>query len=125
MAAQPEPSLRQLVGRTTDDLNDLVRAELALAKAEMREEVKDVVKGVVLLGMSLMPVFIGGIVLVFAAAWVLASHFGNAVGFAIVGGALVVVGGAFAFGGLAKFGKVRGLPLTRETLTHDVPERLS
>jgi uncharacterized membrane protein YqjE len=125
MAARSEPSFGQLIGRTTHDLNELVRAELDLAKAEMRDEVKEAAKGVVLLGVGLMPVLIGAIVLVFAAAWALAAHTGNAVAFAIVGGALAVLGGLFGFGALAKFGKVRGLPRTRKTLTRDLPETFS
>jgi hypothetical protein len=31
----------------------------------------------------------------------------------------------FGFGALARFGKVRGLPRTRETLTQDIPKALS
>ncbi len=120
-----EASIKDLVGRTTGDLGELVRAEVALARAELQEEVKDAAKGTVLMALCLLPAAIGAIVLVFAAAWALASHFGNAVGFAIVGGALVVIGGLFGLGALANFGKVRGLPRTRETLTHDIPEKLS
>jgi uncharacterized membrane protein YqjE len=118
-------TLKQLVGRTTDDLSELVRAEVALAKTELQLEVKDAVKGSVLMTMSLVPVAMGALVLVMAAAWRVSTKFGNAVGFAIVGGALVVIGGLFAFAALAKFGKLRGLPRTRETLAHDIPERLS
>jgi uncharacterized membrane protein YqjE len=42
-------SLGEIVGRLTSDFSQLMRAEIALAKAEAKEEVKDAGKGVGLL----------------------------------------------------------------------------
>jgi uncharacterized membrane protein YqjE len=39
-------SLGEIVGRLTSDFSELMRAEIALAKAEAKEEVKDASKGV-------------------------------------------------------------------------------
>lgn len=64
-------STGQLVGRAAEQVSDLVRAEMELARAELNETVKHAVAGVSLFGAAGLLAFYGGGVLLAAVVLVL------------------------------------------------------
>ena len=118
MAEQNADSLRELVQGLLEDTRDLVRAELALAKAEIREEIS--AAGTVgaafsaaaltgVLGITLLAVALGG-ALAYALGWP------SWAGFGIV--ALVLLASAWLLArfGTARLKKLRTLPKTKQTM---------
>ncbi|MCU1678817.1 MAG: putative rane protein [Frankiales bacterium] len=97
---QEDRTLGELVASATKDMTELVRSEVALAKAEVRRELKSAAKAGALLGAA---GFLGHFALLFvsvAAALGIGALIGDGWGFLIVGFAY----GAIA-GGLALLGK--------------------
>ena len=103
-----ERTLGQLVADATTDLQEIVRAEIALAKAELAADAQ---RGGIAAGMFGAAGYLGllaSIVLVIAAAYGIAA-LGLAPGWAflIVGGALLLLAGLLALVGKAQISKVR------------------
>ena len=122
MAEQSTESLRGLIQGVLEDTRDLIRAELALARAEIREEVAAVTMvatafgGAVFagaLGVTLLALTIGG-----AIAYVLSWP--SWAGYGIV--AVVLMGAAWLLVsyGRAQLKKIRTLPKTTQTMRENL-----
>lgn len=107
-AGSADRSLGQLVAAATAEMSALVHDEIALAKAEARQDVKRGVTGSVAFIIAGVLVLFAIPVLSFAAAY--GIHYlglGLAWSFLIVGGAFIVLGALLALFAVAKFKKVK------------------
>lgn len=97
---QAEPSLGDLVTQATKDLSGLVQAQLELAKAELRQDVKQAAVGGVLLGAAAFLGFLASIVLSFflvqllieLGVWAWAAYLIVGVVYLVLAGVLALVG---------------------------------
>jgi len=112
-----EPSIGELLSATTRDLSTLLRQEVELAKAELRESASQTGKGV---GMLAGAGIAGHFTLLFlslALWWAIGQAIGlgwSAVVVALIWG---IVAGALAATGRAEMKRVRGLPDTADTIS--------
>jgi hypothetical protein len=116
-----EPSLGKLVGELTEDLSRLMRQELELAKAEIRQEAGKAGKAAGMLGAAGFAGYMTAVLLSLALVFALASFMG--LGWAtLVVAVLWAVAGAILFSaGRARLRKVSPKPeRTVETLKEDV-----
>ncbi|GHF80241.1 phage holin family protein [Streptomyces sp. ID03-2B] len=101
-------SIGQLVASATAEMSALVHDEIALAKAEVRQDVKRGVIGSIAFVVAGVLVLFSIPVLSFAAAYGIHNlGLGLAWSFLIVGGAFIALGGLLAFLGIRKFKKVK------------------
>jgi hypothetical protein len=86
-------SIADVLKRSLNDAQDLMRSEIALAKAEMREEVRRVGGGVVLLASAAVAGLLGVMVLLMAGAWAISTLLAWPVwaGFAMVAVTVLVI----------------------------------
>lgn len=91
--AHAEPGLGDLLGRLSEQFSRLVRQEIALAKAEFREEVDKARKAAVLFGVVAGAAVLALLMLAFAAAWGLAEVMPPGLAFLIVAVVLGAVAG--------------------------------
>lgn len=125
-----ERSLGELVNEVTQDLSTLMRQEVALAKAEVRESARRAGKGAGLLGGA---AWAGHFVLLFASLalwWALGAMIGErddvpALGWSalIVCGIWAVVAAVMALAGRKSLESVEGIPRTTETV-EKIPDAL-
>jgi uncharacterized membrane protein YqjE len=88
-----EPSLSDLVIGLTDDISELVRKEVALAKAELQENVKEGATAGGMLAAGGMVAYAGLILILFAIAIALGEWWNNLwLGAAVVGLVVAVIG---------------------------------
>ncbi|QNE76509.1 phage holin family protein [Streptomyces finlayi] len=107
-AGNGDRSLGQLVASATAEMSALVHDEIALAKAEVRQDVKRGVIGSVSFIVTAVLFLFSLPVLSFAAAYGIHNlGLGLAWSFLIVGGAFILLGALLALFGLAKFKKVK------------------
>jgi Putative Actinobacterial Holin-X, holin superfamily III len=90
-----EPSLAQLLSGIVNDAKELLRQELALAKHEIREDLRKTKTAMLSLGVGIGVAAIGGLLLI-----IMLVHLLNALAglplwacYGIVGGLLIIVGG--------------------------------
>lgn len=101
-------SLGQLVSSATAEVSALVHDEIALAKAELRQDVKRGVMGSAAIGIAGVFALFSLPVLSFAAAYGIHNWgLGLAWSFLIVGGAFLLLAGLLALIALRKFKKVK------------------
>src|SRR5205823_5898379 len=119
---QNAESLRSLVQGLLEDTRDLIRAELALAKAEIREELAAVqTVGIAfggaafagLMGATLLCLALGG-ALAYALAWPAWAGYGIIAVLLLVGGWLLVGYGK------KQMATIRTLPKTKETVKENL-----
>jgi membrane protein implicated in regulation of membrane protease activity len=102
-----EPTLGQLVASASRDLSLLVRSEIELAKAEVRVDVKNAIKGGGMFGAAAFLGLLAVILLSIAAAYGLtALGLHPAWAFLIIAGAYLLVAGILALVGLRAVKKV-------------------
>ena len=102
-----ERTLGQLVAQASDDLSGIVRAEIALAKAELRGDVKNAALGGGLFGAAGYLGLLASILLVIAAAYgLVAAGLSPWLAFLIVAVVLLVLAGLLALVGKSRFGKL-------------------
>jgi hypothetical protein len=91
-----DPTLADLLKEALHDAQDLVRSELALARAEMREEARRLSQGVGLLTAAALAGAIAVVFLLTAIAWAISERFLWPVwsGFAIVTFFMLITAGA-------------------------------
>ncbi len=114
--AEQRPSVGGLLGEVSKDLSELVRQEIALAKAEATQSATRVGKGAGLLGGAGMA---GHFVLLFlsiALWWGLGNSTGRAWSALIVAAIWAVICAALALTGKSQLSSVRGLDRTSETV---------
>ncbi|MDJ0384473.1 phage holin family protein [Streptomyces sp. G-G2] len=103
-----ERTLGQLVASATAEMSALVHDEIALAKAELRQDVKRVGIGGTAIGIAGVLGIFSLPVLSFAAAYgIHALGLGLAWSFLIVGGAFLLIAGLLALLAVSKFKKVK------------------
>ncbi|WP_329034667.1 phage holin family protein [Streptomyces sp. NBC_01725] len=101
-------SLGQLVSSATAEMSALVHDEIALAKAELREDVKRGVTGSAAIGIAGVFALFSLPVLSFAAAYGIHNWgLGLAWSFLIVGGAFLLLAGLLGLIAMRKFKKVK------------------
>lgn len=120
MSAQPptdESSIGQLVTAIKDDVSQLVRGQIDLAKAEMRDDVKSASVGGAMFAIAALLVLIALVLLSFALV-VVVRNTGITTGwsFAIVGGAYVLLAGILAIVGRSALKSAKGPQRTRESV---------
>lgn len=115
------PPLGDLVKQLAQDSATLVRQEIALAKAELRQNVKSVTRDVAMIVVGVALAAVGGLVLVAFLVILLGAVLDNYwLGALIVGALFVIVGGALAMANLKKLQKEEVAPTrTLETLKED------
>jgi len=109
-------SIGDLLGQVTTDLSDLVRQEIALARAEARESAIRASKAA---GMFSGAALAGHMVLLFvsvAAWWAIGNATGRGWSALLVALVWAVVGAVLALVGKKNVEQVKGLPRTSETL---------
>ena len=113
-----DQSLADLLKGTLTDVQDLVRGEVALAKAELRQEARKVGAGAAALAAAGVAGLIAVVFLLTALAWGLtaALEWPAWTGFALVGGVLLMVALVLAMMGRKRFNGERRMPLTTESM---------
>jgi hypothetical protein len=114
-------SLGQLFTDVTKDLSTLVRQEVALAKAELKQDVSQAGKGAGMLGGA---GFAGYMVLLFvsiAAWWGLANVMDESWAALIVAVVWAVIGAVLAVMGKSQLAKVKGMKQTQATVKEIPP----
>ena len=101
-----ERTIGQLVADASRDVSSLLRAEVALAKAEIQREVKQAAMGAGLFAGAAVFGLLALVMLLFAAAWGIAEGLPVWLGFLIVGVVLLVVAGLLALVGRSRISKV-------------------
>jgi hypothetical protein len=102
-----ERTLGQLVAQASDDLSGIVRAEIALAKAELRGDVKNAALGGGLFGAAGYLGLLASILLVIAAAYgLVAAGLSPWLAFLIVAVVLLVLAGILALVGKSRLSKL-------------------
>src|SRR5918911_4052715 len=84
VAAKVERPLSELVTQMTSDVGTLVRKEIELAKIEIKEDVRRTAKAGGMLGAAGFAGYMGGVLLSFAIAFLLAEVIPTWLGFLIV-----------------------------------------
>ena len=121
MTAEAEQKLSELVSSAAQDVSALLRGEIALAKAEAKQDVKQAATGGGLFGAAAVLGVFALIMLCFAAAYGLhATGLGLAWCWLIVAGAFLLVGGICAVVGLARFKRIKGVAATRRSTNRTI-----
>jgi uncharacterized membrane protein YqjE len=117
----PEPQLGDLFRQLAQDSAMLVRQEMALAKAELRENVKSVARDAAKIAVGAVLAGVGALVLVAFLVLLLGDAVGKYwAGALIVGVLLVAIGGFLAIGGMKRLKKDTIAPdQTLQTLKED------
>jgi protein-S-isoprenylcysteine O-methyltransferase Ste14 len=107
---------------TIQDAQDLLRSEIALAKAELQAEVKRVGAGAMTLAAAAVSGLVALVFLLTALAWAVPPLLGWPVwsGFAVVGGFAAVVAAGLAMMGRTKLNGQRHMPLTSDTMKENL-----
>jgi hypothetical protein len=109
-------SVGELLSAVSQDVTDLLRQEIALAKAEARQSVSSAGKGV---GMFAGAGVAGHMVLLFlsiALWWGLGNWMGNAWSALVVAAVWLVIAAVLGIRGRAEMKSVSGVPQTTETI---------
>ena len=120
----PAPSLGELFGEVSNDLSELVRQELALAKAEATQTATRASKGV---GMLVGAALSGYFVLLFlsvAGWWGLGDVTGRAWSALVVVLVWAIIAAVLAMMGRNLLAAVKGLPRTTDTVKR-IPDALT
>ncbi len=117
-----DQSIADLIRTTIHDAQDLVRGEIALAKAEMRQEMRRVGAGVAALAAAAVAGVIAIVFLLTAVAWGIPAALDWApwTGFAIVGLVVLIVAATLGLIGKNRFNGERRMPLTVETMKENM-----
>ncbi|HKI37771.1 MAG TPA: phage holin family protein [Gemmataceae bacterium] len=117
------PSMAALLGGIVNDLQALIRQEIALAKSEMVREWDKAKTAASSLAVGAALLALGGVLLCFAVVYVLHEVAGLPLwaSFLIVGGVITGLGAVLFFIGRAKAGQVNVIPpQTAETMKENV-----
>jgi hypothetical protein len=123
MESEDGRSIGQILGDVSRDVSTLMRQEVALAKAELRQSGVQAGKGV---GMYVGAAVAGMLFLVFLSVcvwWALGGLIGRGWSALIVAVVWAIVAAILALTGKKEFDRIRGLPQTAETMSK-VPNAL-
>lgn len=120
--ATEDTTIAGAISSAVRDAQDLVRGEIALAKAEAREEVRRLGAGAAMLAGAALAGIIGLVFLLTTLAWGLSEGLGWPVwaGFGIVTALMLITAGALAYVGRARLGRERHMPLTVDTVKENM-----
>jgi len=119
-AAGDDASIGEIIGEITDDLSHLMRQELELAKAELKEEAAKAGKGAALYGGAGFAGYLTIVLLSFAAVFGIGSAIGLGWGALIIAGAWAVIGALLFMRARMQMREVDPKPRrTMETLKED------
>jgi hypothetical protein len=118
MAHETDAPMSTLVRGALDDVRDLFREEIALARAELRQEVVKASSAGIGFGGAAVAGWFAGIFILGAIALGISEglNWPYWAGFAIVGVLLAIVAGIFYARGRRAVSTIRGLPRTVETV---------
>jgi hypothetical protein len=114
---EPERSIGELMGDVSRDLSTLLRQEVELAKAELRESGSRAGKGAGLLAGAAIGGFLVILFLSIALWWGLGLAIGNAWSAVVVAVVWAIIAAILAVVGRNELARVRGLPKTVETVS--------
>jgi len=117
---QPDKSLGELLGDLTNEVGQLFRQEVELAKTELRHEAKTASTAAGTFAGAAIGGWMAVLLLSFAVAWLLDQATNTALAFAIVGVVWALVAAALAARGRQQMSAVKPLPETVSTLTEDM-----
>jgi protein-S-isoprenylcysteine O-methyltransferase Ste14 len=122
MAQYEAETIPELIRSLLADTRSLIRDEVALARAEIREELSAAKTVAVAFGAATVAAVIGAVLFFVAAGSAIASLLAWPAwtGYAIV--AVLLLGGAFALAqyGRSQVARIRGLPKTTETVKENL-----
>lgn len=117
---EPDKSLGELVGETTESLSAIFRKEIELAKVELKDEVTTAGKGAGMLGGAALAGWLALMFLSFAAAWLLDEVMHTALAFLLVAVAYGIGAAVLAQSGRHRLTEAEPLPETRASIKEDV-----
>ena len=117
LPVKEERSIGELMGDVTRDLTVLLRQEVDLAKAELRESASQAGKGAGMLAGAGVAGFLALMFISIAAWWALGTVIGNGWSGLVVAIVWAVVAAALAATGRTEMSRVRGLPATADTVS--------
>jgi len=120
----PAPSLGELLGEVSSDLSELVRQELALAKAEATQTATRAGKGVGMLGGAAVSGFFVLLFLSVAGWWALGNVIGRSWSALVVMLVWAIIAAVLAVMGRTALSAVKGLPRTTGTVKR-IPDALT
>jgi hypothetical protein len=120
----PAPSLGELLGEVSSDLSELVRQELALAKAEATQTATRARKGVGMLGGAAVSGFFVLVFLSVAGWWALGNVIGRSWSALVVMLVWAIIAAVLAVMGRTALTAVKGLPRTTDTVKR-IPDALT
>lgn len=117
-----DQSIADLLRNTFQDAQDLIRGEVALAKAELSQEVTRLRGGAVSLAVAAVAGLVALVFLLTAVAWAIPAMTGWAIwtGFAIVGAVALLAAIVLAVIGRNRLTAERRMPLTMETMKENM-----
>jgi hypothetical protein len=118
------PSLGELLGEVSSDLSELVRQELALAKAEATQTATRAGKGVGMLGGAAVSGFFVLLFLSVAGWWALGNVIGRSWSALVVMLVWAIIAAVLAVMGRTALTAVKGLPRTTGTVKR-IPDALT
>jgi hypothetical protein len=120
--ATHEPSIADLIKSAVRDAQDLVRGEIALAKAEARQEISRVGMAAALLAGAAFAGLLGIVLLMTTLAWAISETLAWPVwaGFGIVTLLALLVAGGLAYAGRSRLTAARHMPNTVDTLKENM-----
>jgi uncharacterized membrane protein YqjE len=120
--ANHESSIADVIKDAVRDAQDLVRGEIALARAEAREEVSRLGMGVGLLAGAAVSAVVAMMLLMMTVAWAISELAGWPVwaGFGIVTLMMLLMAGVLAFAGRKRMSAERRMPRTMDTLKENM-----
>jgi hypothetical protein len=123
MASTTEPSIADVLKSAVRDAQDLVREEIALAKAEARQAATRLGSGAALLAGAAIAGVIGLMLLLTAVSWAISEVFGLPVwaGFGITTVIMLVLAGVLAMMGKRRMNAARdAMPRTVDTMKENM-----
>jgi uncharacterized membrane protein YqjE len=117
-----EPSIADVMKDAIRDAQELVRGEIALAKAEAREEVSRLGMGAAMLAGAALAAVIGIVFLTTTVAWAISEAFAWPVwaGFAVVTLLMLIAAAALAYIGKNRLAVARHMPRTVDTMKENM-----
>jgi uncharacterized membrane protein YqjE len=117
LPSQQEPaSVGELLSDISTDISTLMRQEVALAKAELRQSAQDAGKGAGMLGGAAVFANLALLFLAVACWWGLGDSIGRGWAALVVMAVLAAIAGALAVMGRKQVQTVRGMPATTDTV---------
>lgn len=116
-------SIGELIGEVTTDLSTLMRQELELAKAEIKQTATRAGAGAGMFAGAAIGALLVLIFLSTAAWWSIGNSTGRGWSALIVAGIWAIIAAVLGFVGRAQLAKARGIPRTTETVAK-IPDAL-